>query len=193
MNLVYLSNYFNLPEVANFWEGIVKLNDWHQHRISELIIKKLFGTVAGKKICILGFAFKANTNDTRESAAINICKDLLEEGALLFIHDPKVEPKQIANDLNKKENIELENIKSENFTSYEGEWCSIKNIYTNSIDADAILVLTEWEEYGNLDWSKVSKNLRRPAWVFDARSIVPYEKIIGLNLKFWKIGDGSRN
>ena len=75
---------------------MVDLNNWHQQRISNLIIKKLFGTVSGKKIYILGFAFKANTNDTRESAAIKICKDLLNEGALLFIHDPKVSSKQIS-------------------------------------------------------------------------------------------------
>ena len=104
LNLVYLSNYFGLPEVAEFWDGVVKLNNWHKHRISKLIVKKLFGSVTGKKICILGFAFKANTNDTRESAAINICKDLLEEGAILFIHDPKVEKKQIAKDLCKNPN-----------------------------------------------------------------------------------------
>ena len=85
LNLVYLSKHFGLVEVANFWEVVVSLNNWHQHRISRLVVKNLFGTVTGKKICILGFAFKANTNDTRESAAINICKDLLEEGAILFI------------------------------------------------------------------------------------------------------------
>ena len=99
LNLVYLSNHFGLPEVANFWESVVDLNNWHQHRISKLVVNKLFGTVSGKKIAVLGFAFKANTNDTRESAAINICKDLIEEGALLKIHDPKVEEKQISNDL----------------------------------------------------------------------------------------------
>ena len=120
LNLVYLSNYFGLPEVADFWEGIVKLNNWHQHRISKLIVKKLFGTVSGKKICILGFAFKANTNDTRESAAINICNDLIEEGAVLFIHDPKVDPKQIEKDLNRKENNQLKENKDANFYQFEG-------------------------------------------------------------------------
>ena len=99
LNLVYLSSYFGLNEVANFWESVVNLNNWHQHRISKLIVKKLFGTVTGKKICILGFAFKANTNDTRESSSINICRDLLDEGAILFIHDPKVNANQIAIDL----------------------------------------------------------------------------------------------
>ena len=99
LNLVYLSNHFGLPEVANFWESVVKMNNWHQNRISKLIVQKLFGTISGKNILILGFAFKANTNDTRESAAIQICRDLLEEGANLIINDPIVTEKQIANDL----------------------------------------------------------------------------------------------
>ena len=123
MNLVYLSRYFGLDQVADFWEGVVKLNNWHQHRISSLIVKKLFGTVTGKKICILGFAFKANTNDTRESAAINICKDLLQEGALLFIHDPKVDKKQISKDLHQEESLKLKNIEKKNGQQIEGEWC----------------------------------------------------------------------
>ena len=99
LNLVYLSNYFGLPEVANFWEKVVEINNWHQKRISKIVIRKLFGTISQKKIIILGFAFKANTNDTRESAAIQICKDLIEEGAQLIIHDPKVDPKQISIEL----------------------------------------------------------------------------------------------
>ena len=191
LNLVYLSNYFGLPEVAEFWEGIVKLNNWHQHRISKLIVKKLFGTVSGKKICILGFAFKANTNDTRESAAINICNDLIEEGAVLFIHDPKVDPKQIEKDLNRKENNQLKGKKDANFYQFEGNWCSVNDLISASEGSDAIVVLTEWKEYSSLDWVRISKKMRKPAWVFDVRSIIPREKVTNLNLNFWQIGDGS--
>ena len=193
LNLVYLSNYFGLPEVANFWEEIVKLNNWHQHRISELVIKKLFGTVSGKRICILGFAFKANTNDTRESAAINICNDLIDEGANLFIHDPKVESRQIEIDLGKKENPNIKNSENITLSNLEGNWCFTNNIISDSNGADAVIVLTEWEEYSKLDWLEISKNLRKPAWVFDVRSILPAEKIKKLNLNFWRIGDGSDN
>ena len=92
--------------------------------------------------CILGFAFKANTNDTRESAAINICKDLLQEGALLFIHDPKVAKKQISKDLLQEESVELKN--SDKHNQIEGEWCFVDNISESFKDADAILILTEW-------------------------------------------------
>jgi len=191
LNLVYLSNYFGLPEVAYFWESIVNFNSWHQHRISELIVKKLFGTVSGKKICILGFSFKANTNDTRESAAINICRDLIEEGAILNIHDPKVDSKQIEIDLCKKENLYLEKSKDKNLNKFEGEWCSTKDIFSSCDGADAVIVLTEWAEYSQLDWHKISTKLREPAWVFDARSIIPLKQIKNLNINFWRIGDGS--
>jgi len=190
LNLVYLSEYFGLKEVAEFWEGVVKLNNWHQHRISKLIIKKLFGTVSSKKICILGFAFKANTNDTRESAAINICKDLLEEGAILYINDPKVNAKQISNDLGKEENIKLKKIikiKSE----FEGEWCFIENIVESFKNADAAVILTEWEEFVDIKWSEVTKYMRKPAWIFDSRALLPSNIMIDSNVKLWRIGDGS--
>ena len=103
LNLVYLSRHFGLPEVADYWESVVQLNTWQQHRISRLVVEKLFGTVTGKRLAVLGFAFKADTNDTREAPAIRICADLLEEGAQLAIHDPKVETAQMARDLNQNE------------------------------------------------------------------------------------------
>ena len=90
LNLVYLCRHFGLPEVADYWESVVALNTWQQHRISRLVVQNLFGTVTGKRLAILGFAFKADTNDTREAPAIRICGDLLEEGVQLAIHDPKV-------------------------------------------------------------------------------------------------------
>ena len=192
LNLVYLSKHFGLDEVANFWEEVVKFNTWHQHRISKLVINKLFGTVSGKKICILGFAFKANTNDTRESAAINICKDLLEEGAILCINDPKVDPNQIHKDLGRK-NKELKNLyKDREYYLNEGEWFHIKTIEEGLKDSDAVIVLTEWREYSKIDWVKFSKQMRKPAWVFDARSIICPQTVKEANLNFWRIGDGTK-
>ena len=146
LNLVYLSKYFKLPEVAKFWESVVTLNNWHQNRVSRLILDKLFGTLSGKKIAILGFAFKANTNDTRESAAIQICKNLIDEGATLHIHDPKVEVKQIAKDLNKEpikrnpSNFELNNLEG-------GNWIMASSLNEVFIHSDAVLILTEWDFY----------------------------------------------
>ena len=176
LNLVYLCEYFGLPEVASFWNEVVKINKWHQHRISKLIIKKLFGTLSGKKIAILGFAFKSNTNDTRESAAIQICKDLLNEGAILNIHDPKVSEKQIHLDLSKSDE--------------NNRWCKVSVLNDAFIGADASVILTEWAEYSEIDWENALKKMRRPGWVFDARSIVEPNSVIKTGLNFWRIGDG---
>ena len=192
LNLVYLAEYFGLPEVANFWEEVVNINHWHQHRISKLIVKKLLGTVVGKKICILGFSFKANTNDTRESSSITICKDLIDEGAILFINDPQVSSTQIYSALEKKENHKIKEIKEQNdFLKYEGQWCFEENIYICSEGADAVVILTEWEEYSLIDWKEISKRMRKPSWVFDSRSIISQEEVIKANLNFWRIGDGT--
>ncbi len=191
LNLVYLSRHFGLNEVANFWEVVVSLNNWHQHRISKLVVKNLFGTVTGKKICILGFAFKANTNDTRESAAINICKDLIDEGAVLFIHDPKVNSNQIAKDLSMDESINIKNSEHKNLFSYEGSWCFEENIDNATNNADAVIILTEWEEYSKINWNHISKRMRHPAWVFDSRSVVKGHEVLAANLKLWKVGDGT--
>ena len=184
LNLVYLSEYFGLPEVANFWEGVVRLNNWRQKRISKLVVKKLFGTVTNKQITILGFAFKANTNDTRESSAIPICKDLIEEGAILKIHDPKVEPNQISKDLGKKQKAEKDEAK-------EGDWIFENNIKSACINSDAILILTEWDDYSHINWNDIEKIMRKPSWIFDSRSVINPKDFINSNLNIWRIGDGS--
>ena len=190
LNLVYLAEYFGLPEVASFWEEVVKLNTWHQHRISTLITKKLFGTLSGKKIAVLGFAFKSDTNDTRESSAIQICQDLLDEGAALFIHDPKVIPAQIALDLRMKPQMNNASKSSKSSSLLEGSWSSAENIDAAFKNADAVVILTEWKEYSQINWVKLSKTMRKPAWVFDARSIVNTKKVIESGLNLWRVGDG---
>ena len=190
LNLVYLAEYYGLNEVANFWEGVVKLNNWHQHRISQLVSRKLFGTVSGKKICILGFSFKANTNDTRESAAITICKDLMEEGSYLQIHDPKVNASQIEKDLGVKSLKNSTIINNKNIHNSSGNWLKVDNIYKACEGVDAIIVLTEWTEYSKINWELIAKEVRFPTWVFDARSILNSNEVIRAGLNLWKIGYG---
>ncbi len=189
LNLVYLADFFGLPEVATFWESVVKLNTWHQNRISQLITKNLFGTLSNKKIIILGFAFKANTNDTRESAAIQICKDLLEEGAYLVIHDPKVSPRQIETDL-KKAIFQTNQIEDKSNNIRESNWSFANNLSSIFKDADAVVVLTEWDIYKSINWNDVSNLMRHPAWIFDTRSIIQGIDVKESGLNFWQIGDG---
>ena len=155
-----------------------------------MVVKKLFGTVSDKKLAILGFAFKANTNDTRESAAIKICKDLLNEGAILYIHDPKVCESQIKHDLGIGPIKERENLENNNLIKSERRWEKYTNLYDCFNNADAVILLTEWQEYSKINWFTASKSMRHPAWIFDSRSIVN-QKVKDANLNLWRVGDGS--
>ncbi len=182
-NLIYISNHYGLYKVSEYWQKVIDINEWQTKRISKQIVEKLFNTISSKKICILGFAFKANTNDTRESPAIKICKELLEENCKLAIYDPKVNPKQIENDLKIKQSKTLSK-------SNTGEWSFSESIINASKNSDAVVLLTEWEEFKNINWSQIYKNMRKPAWLFDTRSIVDINDVNISGLNFWKIGGG---
>ncbi len=184
LNLVYLCRYYGLKEVSDYWEQVVLLNNWQRNRISSLVVKKLFGTVSLKKIAILGFAFKANTNDVREAAAINITKDLIENGAKLLIHDPKVNSEQIETAIDLKCSDDIDN-------SNQGSWIFQEDFNKLFFEIDAVLVLTEWNDYKSIRWDIYSKNMRKPAWVFDTRNIIDKEKVISSGLNYWGLGDGN--
>ena len=181
LNLVYLSNYYGLEEVASYWEKILDINNWHQKRISEVIVHKLFGTLSNKCIGILGFAFKANTNDTRESPAINICRDLIEEGANLKIYDPKVNKLQI--DLDLKNACITSNIE---FSS--NSWLVEDNLYKTANNSDALVVLTEWDEFAHINWQEISSIMRAPSWLFDTRGITNKNLVKKNNINIWQVG-----
>ena len=180
LNIVYLSRYYGLNEVGDFWESVIKINNWQKERIYKTIVNKLYGNLANKKIAILGFAFKANTNDTRESPAISICQDLVKEGAILSIHDPKVDPDLIIRNLNETNDEILKN-----------KILIAKKIDDAVIDSDAVVILTDWEEYKMLDFEAFSKVMRKPAWIFDTRSVVNINLINKTDLHYWKIGFGK--
>ena len=178
LNLVYLCRHYGLAEVAQYWEQVVALNSWQQQRIAQLVVQRLFNTVAGKQIALLGFAFKADTNDTRESPAIRIAKDLLEEGAQLSIHDPKVADEQIARDLTQPAG------------QGEASWHSCADPVEACRGADAVLILTEWRQFQTLDWGLVAAEMRRPAWLFDCRAVADTQAARAAGLQVWTVGEG---
>jgi UDPglucose 6-dehydrogenase len=178
LNLVYLCRHYGLEEVAAYWEQVVTLNHWQQQRIARLVITKLFGTVSGKRIGVLGFAFKADTNDTRESPAIRICRDLLEEGATLQIVDPKVSERQMALDLGQAPG------------AGEGSWHQVPDVLQAASGADALLLLTEWQQFAQIDWPAVAAVMRRPAWLFDARAKADAAAALAAGLQVWTVGEG---
>lgn len=182
LNLVYLCGHYGLHEVAAYWQQVVALNTWQQHRISALVVQPLFGTVTGKRIAVLGFAFKADTNNTRETPAIRICRDLLEEGAQLAIFDPKVSAEQIAADLGVEALVGSEG---------EGVWQPVVDPFAAVCGADAVLLLTEWQQFRQLDWPALAAEMRQPAWLFDARAVADAAAARTAGLKVWVVGEGE--
>jgi UDPglucose 6-dehydrogenase len=159
LNLAYLCEGFGLQDVAAYWNSVVAMNDSQKRRFSARIVKELFNTVADKKIALLGFAFKKDTNDTRESAAINVCRDLLSEHARVCVYDPKVPAGEIRQDVltSGADNPHL---------------TVARDVYEACAGAHAIAVLTEWDEFKTLDFARIFAGMPKPAFLFDGRNIL---------------------
>jgi UDPglucose 6-dehydrogenase len=182
LNLTYLCESFGLPEVAEYWRQVVHLNDWQKSRFVEKIVRTLFNTVSGKRIAILGFAFKKDTNDTRESAAIRVCRDLLREHAHLAIYDPRVDQKTIHEDLAAAgidPSLLLSNV----------EICC--DPYAAAEGAHALATLTEWDEFRSLDLARIYELMLKPAFVFDGRAVLPAATLAKHGFQAFIIGKGS--
>ncbi|MES1196625.1 MAG: UDP binding domain-containing protein, partial [Steroidobacter sp.] len=173
-------DHFGLPEVAAYWHSVVKMNDYQKARFSARIVKTLFNTVADKKIAVLGFAFKKDTNDTRESAAITICRDLLTEQAKLSIYDPKVTTEEIFHAL------------GQSSTSADGQSSAnvtvCRDAYQAAAHAHAVVVVTEWDEFKKLDYKTIYQGMMKPAFLFDGRNILDVAQLQQLGFRAFGIG-----
>ncbi|MDF1815527.1 MAG: nucleotide sugar dehydrogenase [Verrucomicrobiales bacterium] len=185
LNLTYLCDYFGLPEVAAYWKSVIELNDWQKRRFAEKIVHTLFNTVAEKKIGILGFAFKKDTNDTRESAAIYVCRDLLIEKAHLAIYDPRVSLQQIIRDL------EYVGITDAQDLVKSGALSKVDSVDQAAADSHALAILTEWDEFKTLDYNAIFETMKKPAWLFDGRNIVDRKKASATGFDVYSIGKGE--
>ena len=188
LNLVYLCRFFNLPEVADYWEQVIILNDYQKYRFAKKIISSLFNTVSDKKITFLGWAFKKDTNDTRESAAIYVAEHLIEDGAQIHVYDPKVPEAKIKADMRY-----LWELKG--FTEQKIE-AKLNQIYVyndpkEALDqAHAVAVLTEWDEFKTYDWENIFIKMYKPAFVFDGRNILDAAKLTDIGFRVKGIGKG---
>ena len=180
LNLVYIAKSYGLNEVADYWEQVIIMNDHQKRRFSKNIINTLYNTVSGKKIAFLGWAFKKDTNDTRESAAIYVANDLISERANIAVFDPKVEENQILSDLNYLESRSAEENKK--YISVEN------NGYDASNNAHAIAILTEWDEFKTYDWQKIYDNMLKPAFVFDGRNVLNKAELEKIGFIYQAIG-----
>tara|TARA_B100000795_G_scaffold145984_1_gene109371 strand:- start:839 stop:2230 length:1392 start_codon:yes stop_codon:yes gene_type:complete len=180
LNLVYISKSLGLNEVANYWHQVILMNNHQRERFAKNIVKTLYNTISGKNIAFLGWAFKKDTNDTRESAAIYVADILIDEQANIKIYDPKVTAIQMQSDLNYlNTRTEAENSKylqtgTDPYKVLEG--------------AHAIAVLTEWDEFKNYDWQRVYNNMQKPAFVFDGRNLLDKDLMEGIGFNYNSIG-----
>ncbi len=180
LNLVYIAKSYGLNEVADYWEQVIILNDHQKSRFAANIVKTLYNTVSGKKITILGWAFKKDTNDTRESAAIYVTDYLLNEQAEIVVYDPKVTAEQIYADLDYLgTRSELENRSHVSVVNTAEYACK---------DSHAIVILTEWDEFKDLDWKKIYENMLKPSFLFDGRRLLEKKIIEQMGFEFYAIG-----
>ena len=180
LNLVYIAKSLGLNEVSEYWNQVIKINSYQKERFAKKIMTSLFGTVSGKKITLLGWAFKKDTNDTRESAAIYIADMLIDNGAEICVYDPEVSKEQMLSDLdflNSRSSGE-----NENALSY----------YSNPLKAcensHAVAVITEWDEFKSYDWNKIYSSMVQPAKVFDGRNILDKEALKEIGFEVYSIG-----
>ena len=171
LNLVYLCRYYGLEEVAHYWENVVKINDYQQERFVRNMMGAMFNTLAGKGICLWGFAFKANTGDTRESPAIFIARRLLEEQAEVVVSDPKA----------------LQNARSD-LADMEGRVRFVEDPVSAAEGCHAIALLTEWDLYRGLDFQKIFQSMAQPAFIFDGRNILDHQRCFDIGFNVYPVG-----
>lgn len=180
LNLVYIAKSFGLNEVADYWEQVIIMNDHQKDRFAKNIITTLYNTISGKKIAFLGWAFKKDTNDTRESAAIYVADYLLKEEANIAVYDPKVSENKILADLDYLESRKPEQNRK-GVTAFEEAYAACKN-------AHAIAILTEWDEFKDYDWQRIYEAMEKPAFVFDGRNVLDRKKLTDIGFVYQGIG-----
>ena len=169
LNLVYISRTYGLTEVADYWENVLKINDYQKYRFADKIIDALNNTLSDKKIAFLGWAFKKDTNDTRESAAIYIADTLIEDKGEIYVYDPKVDHKRMFDDLNY--------LNTRPSAENQKHLHPVNDPYEVTKGAYAVAIITEWDEFKDYDWQKIYDNMMKPAYVFDGRNILDHQKL----------------
>jgi len=181
LNLVYIAETMGLPEVAAYWDQVIIMNDYQKKRFANQVISSLFNTISGKRIAIYGFAFKKDTGDTRETAAVYVSKYLLEDRAKLSIYDPQVVPDQIYKDMNYYQALP-EELDAQDYITI------CKDPYEAALNAHAICILTEWREFADLDYQKIYDGMVKPAFLFDGRNVVNVKEMEKIGFQVFSIG-----
>lgn len=183
LNLVYLCEYYGLREVATYWQQVIDMNDFQKNRFAKNMVQTMFNTVTGKKITILGFAFKKDTGDTRETAAGYVIKTLLAERAKMVVYDPKVTAKVMFEEMNYTCHVT-----EENTPGLHDLVTMAADPYEAAKGSHAIAVMTEWDEFKEYDYQRIFDSMLKPAFVFDGRNILDVEKLREIGFRVYSIG-----
>ncbi len=190
LNLVYLCEHFGLPEVAAYWNQVVSMNDFQKARFSRAMVTRMFNTMAGKRIALWGFAFKKDTDDTRESPAIYIARDLLNERAQLAIYDPRVKREQMIADLEDVFRNDHGELSERDRRAIHDSIEVCESPAEAASDAHAIAILTEWDEFRSVDYAAIYQTMQRPAFLFDGRNIVDETALQEIGFEAHRVGHG---
>ncbi|CAM9518929.1 unnamed protein product [Ectocarpus sp. 12 AP-2014] len=183
LNLVYICESTGLPEVAEYWHQVIAMNDYQKSRFTQLMVRRMFNTVTGKKIAVLGFAFKKDTGDTRETPAVFVCKALLEEQAKVQVYDPQVKRSQMF--------VEFDytcGVNKDNTPRLEESITTCEDAYSAANGSHALAILTEWDEFKTLDYQRIYDSMAKPAFVFDGRGVVDIEALRKIGFEVYCIG-----
>jgi UDPglucose 6-dehydrogenase len=183
LNLVYLFKSYNLHEAASFWYGVVVINDWQEKRFAHTIVSRLFNTITGKKLAMLGFSFKSDTGDVRESPAGAVANELLAERARLHVFDPKATYLNILDELDTSYQVS-----NESMPGLKELFIFETDVYAACENAHAIIICTEWSMFKNLDWSRIYSGCIKPAFVFDGRNILDHSMLTSIGFSVHAIG-----
>lgn len=192
LNLVYLSECLQLPEVADYWHKVIEMNDYQRTRAAHRIVKCLHSTVDNKRLAIFGFAFKANTGDTRESSAKYICLQLLEESAKLRVYDPKVPHDKIRQDLNVCNRRSKQVDKDHNHNNLADSVEVFDDPYECTQECHAIIICTDWSEFAHYDYSRIYQSMVKPAYIFDGRRLLNADSMRKIGFNVESIGSGGQ-
>ena len=191
LNLVYLCQQYGLDEVADYWQGVISINDYQKNRFANRIQQSLFNTVNGKKIAFWGWAFKKDTNDTRESAAIYVADQLLSEGAEIVVYDPKVSLARMQMDLQTL--CEYRGETEKEINGKLEKLHSVDSAQAACTKAHALAVITEWDVFQTQDFETIYTQMEKPAFVFDGRKILNHDQLQSIGFTAYEIGKATES
>jgi UDPglucose 6-dehydrogenase len=188
LNLVYLCETYGLDECADYWRQVILMNDFQKKRFSEKVVSSMFNTITGKKIAILGYAFKKDTGDVRETPSMFVVRDLLQEQAKIHVYDPQVSREDMWHEMNYTCGVNHDNT-----PGLDASVITETDVYKTCEGSHGVCILTEWDEFKTLDYKKIYDSMAKPAFIFDGRLVLDHKALREIGFEVHAIGKPDPN